>query len=64
MATRTQDLYKVTVHWLDGTVDYLDGWGATRQAAAADALNSAGYGGGALAALDYWDAELATEAKS
>ncbi len=59
MATRTQELYDVTLHWLDGKVDKLKGWGDSRESAAADAVNSAGYGGGALRALDYWEAKKA-----
>jgi hypothetical protein len=56
--TRTQNLYKVTLIWRDKT-EVLDGWGNSREAAAADAANSAGYGGGAMRALKGWDAELA-----
>jgi hypothetical protein len=55
--TRTQNLYEVTVYWLDGKVETLKGWGAGRMDAAADAFNSAGYGAGALRAVDYWDAK-------
>lgn len=36
-------------HWLDGKVEELRGHGA------ADALNRAGYGQGAIRALDYWE---------
>lgn len=36
-------------HWLDGRVQELRGHGA------ADALNRAGYGQGAIRALDYWE---------
>jgi len=56
--TRTQEKYKVTLHWRDGKVDEGEGWGTTREAAAANAMNSMGYGGGSVAALDYWDAKL------
>ena len=58
MTVRTQQEYIVELHWRDGKVDTLVGWGESRQAAAADAMNTAGYGGGALAALDYWDANV------
>lgn len=58
MAKRTQRSYKVTLVWKDGKQDSGIGWGAGREAAAADYMNSAGYGGGALGALDYWNAEL------
>ena len=57
MATRTQDEYLITLHWLTGEAETLTGWGDTPNAAAADAVRSAGYGGGALAALDYWSGE-------
>jgi hypothetical protein len=53
---RTQHLYKVTLTWHD-KVEVLEGWGTDRQSAAADAMNSAGYGDGALGALKGWDAE-------
>ena len=59
--TRTQSLYEVTLHWGDGKVEVLKGWGSNRMEAAADAMNSAGYGGGALRALDYWDAKKAEQ---
>ena len=36
-------------YWLDGKVEELRGRGA------ADALNRAGYGNGALRALDFWE---------
>jgi len=58
--TRTQHLYKVTLEWHDKT-EILEGWGHDRQSAAADAMNSAGYGGGALRALKSWNAEQVTE---
>ncbi len=54
--TRTQVLYRVTLEWHDKT-EILEGWGNSRQSAAADAMNSAGYGGGALRALKSWDAK-------
>lgn len=58
--TRTQHKYKVTFHWRDGLIEQGEGWGDTREAAATDAMNHMGYGGGALGALDYWDAELSS----
>ncbi len=54
---RVQDKYKVTLHWKGDDTQELEGWGVSRTTAAADAMNSAGIGGGALAALDYWEAE-------
>jgi len=61
MTERTQKLYQVTFHWNDGTTDKRNGWGTSPIAAATDAINGLGYGGGALAALDYWSAEIAKE---
>lgn len=56
MAKRNQ--YRVTLHWRDGEEDEGMGWGTTKQIAAANAMNNMGYGGGALAALDYWTVKL------
>jgi len=56
MAKRVQESYDVTLHWRDGKTDKGIGWGSNRTEAAADAMNTMGYGGGALAALDYWEA--------
>jgi len=58
MATRTQELYTITLHWLDGTENVLEGWGENDRQAAADAMRSAGYGAGALRALDYFSATI------
>jgi hypothetical protein len=37
------------LHWLHGQVDTVEGYDI------ADAFRRAGFGGGALAALDYWE---------
>lgn len=58
--TRTQHLYEVTLIWHDKT-EVLKGWGHSRESAAADAANSAGYGGGAMGALKGWDAKKVEE---
>lgn len=54
--TRTQHLYEVTLQWHDKT-EVLQGWGNSKEDAAADAMNSAGYGGGAIRALKGWSAK-------
>ena len=54
--TRTQHLYEVTLQWHDKT-EVLQGWGNSKEDAAADAMNSAGYGGGAVRALKGWSAK-------
>jgi hypothetical protein len=59
MTTRTQQLYNVTLYWHDKT-EVLRGWGNSRTEAVADAMNSAGYGGGAARALKSWDAQKVT----
>jgi hypothetical protein len=61
MTTRTQKLYEITLTWRGGKTEVLKGWGNSKQEAAADAMNSAGYGGGALRALDSWDAKEVSE---
>ena len=48
--------YAVALHWRDGSVNQLHGRGATTLAAVTDAMRLAGYGAGALPALDYWEA--------
>jgi hypothetical protein len=54
--TRTQHLYEVTLDWGYET-EVIKGWGSNRTEAAADAMNSAGYGGGAMLALKSWEAK-------
>ena len=56
MTTRTQSKYTVTLKWFDKT-ETLVGWGNSREEAIADAMNNAGYGGGAVRALKGWDAK-------
>ncbi len=46
---------KVKLHWLTGEVEELEGIGNTEREIAANAMNYAGYGHGALQALDYWE---------
>lgn len=58
MTTRTQTQYKIVLHWLDGKTETLTGWGDSERGAAADAMNTAGYGGGAVRALDYFEASV------
>jgi hypothetical protein len=36
-------------HWLDGKIEDMEGYDI------ADAFHGAGYGGGVLRALDYWE---------
>ena len=57
---RTQELYEVTLDW-GYKKEVLKGWGTNRTEAAADAMNSAGYGGGAMRALESWDARKIEE---
>ena len=56
MAQRTQQSYKVVLHWRDGKTSEGIGWGTDRVEAATDVMNSMGYGRAGLAALDYWSA--------
>lgn len=58
--TRTQKLYEVTLDW-GNEKEVLKGWGNNRAEAVADAMNNAGYGGGAARALKSWDAQLVEE---
>lgn len=44
------------LHWLDGKVEIVRGEGI------ANAFNKAGYGGGAIRALDYYEEEVVMEA--
>jgi hypothetical protein len=44
-----QPLKKFRFHWLTGEVEEAEGYDI------ADAFRRAGYGGGALRALDYWE---------
>ena len=53
---RTQHLYEVILTWHDKK-ETLKGWGNSEEEAAADAMNSAGYGGGAVRALRGWEAK-------
>jgi len=52
---RTVEQYKFRLHWLDGKTEEVTGWGETERKAVADAFRCAGYGGGAIRALDYYE---------
>ena len=45
----TDEMKLYRFHWLDGKVEECKGYGV------ADAFTRLGYGGGAFAALDYWE---------
>lgn len=42
-----------TLHWLGGRKEEVTGFGETQEEAIADAMRRAGYGGGAVKALDW-----------
>jgi hypothetical protein len=46
------------LHWLGGKEETVEGEGADQHTALADAFRRAGYGGGAIRALDYWEEKV------
>ena len=55
MKTVTLKEATVKFHWHDGTIEEGVGRGEDRWQIALDALRKLGYGGGVMAALDYWE---------
>lgn len=47
--TKVVTWHKFILHWLSSPTEEIEGYDI------ADAIRRAGYGGGAMAALDYWE---------